>query len=524
MSLRKEGAQSHRKNGMCPYFPMSRREIYLVLACICLIVYANSLNNPFISDDIPAILENPHILEFQNNWLNPQDLLNSLSYLVSGQKPFLYHFISILIHILNTCLVFLLLNLFFKTDSSFWGSCLFAVHPIHVEAVAWVSGRTYLILGLFILSCYLFYHRSVYVSAGDKKFAPIAYLLSLGLFSYYKTKEFPFFFVFPFLLILSDVFFKGWRKNWKLWVPFFVILILKLILAGKIISHRLEVSLTAIGPPERNPLVYFAYSFYSYLGLLIFPFKLALFHTVSIPPVLYKYTALFLLPVIFLLYLTFRKAKEVFLGLCIFILFLAPTYSPIPVGAVIAERYCYFPSLALSIFIAFLYEKLTARNRKFKSFLLAILILLAILYGVRTIARNNDWANREKFWQKELRSSAHSPRVHNNMGMIYLEKGEAREAIAEFEKAIAINPQYAPAYNNLALAYIQLDDKDKAIGFFKKTIEINPDYREAYFNLSLAYFYNKQYGLAIEYCDKAAGLGYPVPAEFLESLKIYRKR
>ncbi len=133
---------------------------FAVLITLCFLVYANSLNNAFVSDDIPAITENPVISQPLRSWLNPAALLNSLCYLIVKDNPWLYHLVNIILHSINTILVFLFLSLFFSPASSLLGASLFAVHPVHVEAVAWVSGKPYLFLTLAVLGTYLLYNKS----------------------------------------------------------------------------------------------------------------------------------------------------------------------------------------------------------------------------------------------------------------------------------------------------------------------------------------------------------------------------
>ena len=152
---------------------LSKKHIYLILAFLCFLVYANSLNNAFISDDIPSIVKNPFISHPWRVWTDLAAFLNSLNYLVSGYNPFSYHLTNIIMHALVTILVFLFLNLFFKVEASFLAACLFAVHPIHTEAVTWISGRGYLINALFILGIYLLYQKATGLLQQTKRVEPL---------------------------------------------------------------------------------------------------------------------------------------------------------------------------------------------------------------------------------------------------------------------------------------------------------------------------------------------------------------
>ena len=174
---------------------------YLALIGVCFLVYANSLNNAFVFDDISGILENPNIYQPFNHWYEPASLLNSLSYLIGKYNPFPFHLINIVLHALNTILVFLSLRLFFKVESSFISACLFALHPIHTEAVTWISGKSYIILSLFILAPLLLYYNATSTKESKSGLKITSYILSLLIFSYFIINHYGFYFTFPFFLV-----------------------------------------------------------------------------------------------------------------------------------------------------------------------------------------------------------------------------------------------------------------------------------------------------------------------------------
>jgi len=174
--------------------------------------------------------------------------------------------------------------------------------------------------------------------------------------------------------------------------------------------------------------------------------------------------------------------------------------------------------------VAFLYEKYLHKYEKSKRYLLAILIFVIFIYGIRTLIRNQDWNNPEEFWRKTLTISPDNINVRNNLGVIYFEEGNINKAIEEFDKVISINPQYVGAYDNLAVAYMKMGEKEKAMTIWKKALEIDPHYAQAHFNLALVYFNAKKYDLAIKHCDEANKLGYKISPGFLKSLEPYREK
>ena len=534
---------------------LSKKYIYFVLIALCFLLYANSLNNVFISDDIPAIVKNPLVSQPLRCWLDPASLLNSFNYLMGGYNPFIYHLTNIILHALNTLLVFFFLSLFFKAESSFLGACLFAVHPIHAEAVTWISGRPYTITSVFILIAYLLYYHSTTlnpvrntkaiigegkISNGVKNNRRInlaRYLLCLLIFSYYIIANISFYFIFPFFLILSDITFNRWRKTWKYWLPFLGILVLRFSLLINAISERISYVAKEMGGDviRTNPIFNLTYSFFSHMGLLLWPARLTLYHEPAvISSFALKVGIISLVLLIISLPFIFKKAKELFFGIGIFVLFLAPTYSPVMVSWLVAERYLYFPSIILSIFLAFFYERMKMgpelffsgpifkKNNsdpiftshkgqaKFKKLFaesgLALVIFTMGSLAVRTVARNEDWKTAERFWRQTVLVSYNSPRAHNNLGDAYAQEGNLEGAIREFKKAIELKPDYADGYHNLANTYHHKGDLKEAVEFYRRAVSSNPGLFESHYNLGIIYLNAGELGLAKDHLNKALEL------------------
>lgn len=481
---------------------MENKYIYFILVALCFLVYANSLHNAFVSDDIPAILKNPFISSPLRSWADPAAFLNSLNYLIAKFNPFAYHLTNIILHSLNTILVFLFLHLFFKTEASFLGACLFAVHPIHTEAVTWVSGKPYITTSLFILSAYLLYNDAT----KGKRAGRIKLLISFFIFSYYLIVNISFYFIFPFFLVFSDITFNRWRKNWKYWLPFLGVVILRLILATSQILQRASFVAGQMGQEvtRSNPIFNLAYSFFSHLGLLlwpVWPVKFTLYHEPAVISSFALKAELFcLLLLVLSLPLIYKKAKELFFAIGIFVLFLTPTYSPVMVSWLVAERYLYFPSISLSIFLAFFYEKYLKPMRGItaKNIALGFLIFIIAGYAVRTVARNEDWKSPQEFWRQTVLVSDKSERAHNNMGDAYSQEGNTEGAIREFKKAIELKTNYADAYHNLATVDYNKGDLDEAIKFYQQAIKFNPKLFESQYNLGIIYLNTGAIDLAIK--------------------------
>ncbi|MBM3255547.1 MAG: tetratricopeptide repeat protein [Candidatus Omnitrophica bacterium] len=465
---------------------LNRRFIIVILFTACFLVYFNSLDGVFISDDIPAIARNPELLFPWRFWMEPASLLNSLNLLIAGHNPFTYHLTSVLLHALNTILAFFFLSIFFGLEPSFLGALIFAVHPIHTEAVSWISGKPYLILFAFTLGNTLLYQRAVKEA---KRLQPIAYLFVLLIF-YYMTIRYYTYYLFPFLLILLDLTLGRARRNWRLWLPFFILAGIRFTAIRFQLIHRVNLLSGGPGvePAWNNPILTVAHSLFSNLGLLFWPFKLTLYHEPIIASgILLGCEVILLFVFILSLIPIFKKEKILFFVLVFFILFISPTFSPIPISWMIAERYLYLPSLSLSLFSALIYDRYASRGSGLRNKILFLLVLIIAGYALRTILRNEDWRDPKRFWRQELKISPGSASVHNKMGDIYRIEGDFVRAIEELNKSLVIKPKDANAYNNLGVVYSDMGDKGEAASYYLKALEVNPKFTEAYFNLGNAY-------------------------------------
>ncbi|MCM8782492.1 MAG: tetratricopeptide repeat protein [Candidatus Omnitrophica bacterium] len=534
---------------------------YVILTALCIAVYANSINGSFVSDDIPTIRENPLLGGPLYYFIfTPHTLINSLIYRLFGTNHIPYHVASIVLHIINTVLVFIFLKIFFNPLESLLSASVFAVHPAHAEAVAWISARPYEFLALFCLLCILLYYRATLPILNNKKIKLSNYLVAVTLFLYYLIFNYHFFFTLPLIIILLDVSFNRWQKAYRLWFPFIVAVIIRFAFVGEEVTRRIGYVIAEGGPHtiSNDPLKYFLHSLTYHLKLLVWPAKLTLYHD---PP--YRSFASPLINVILcialvlLLWLTFKRWRHLFFGIGLFIIALMPTYSPIPLSNPVSERYVYFASLGLSIGLAWMLERCSARSHYTKKIALTLVIILNIVFGIRTIARNNDWRSQENFWVTTARLAPNNPRAlnnagaaylvaeklnqaeeillkairiapyyadaYNNLGVTYRRLGKIQEGIKALNRAISLNPRSADAYNNLGVIYRQTDETQKAIESFEQAIKLNPDFAKAYLNLAEIYDSLGAYKQAIDFYEKGIHLTL-VPAETLENLvRLYLK-
>ncbi|MBU1125476.1 MAG: tetratricopeptide repeat protein [Candidatus Omnitrophica bacterium] len=495
---------------------VSQKAICLVLAVLCFLVYSNSFHNQFISDDIPGILNNPAIRQPLKFLFYPDTVLSSLNYLIGQDNPFVYHLTNTLLHAASTILVFLFLKSLFLLEAAFLGAAVFAVHPVHVEAVAWISGRPYPILAIVLLGVYLFFRKAL-----EDTFKVRYYVASLLLFLYFSVKQFTLAPYIPVFLIVADVSFsKDWRCHWKWWIPFISIAAVRLLLAYFSIVQRIQSVAQDTGGGFANPLFNMAYSFFAHAGLLLFPAKLTLYHE----PAIISQWALNLELVglgvcLVLLPFLFRKARRLFFALVLLIIFLAPTYSPVQISWLVAERYLYVPVLSLGMLWAYGYERLAKKLSAKKKILVMIGIFVIASYSVRTVSRNEDWKTPGRFWRQTVEVSPVSPRAHNNMGDVYSREGNSAGAEFSFKRAIELKPDYAEAYHNLANIYQHQSRFIEAAQMYKNAISFKPGLFESQYNLGLIYLAQQELDLAMEQFNKSLQLR-PADANARKALSL----
>ncbi len=483
----------------------SNKVIYFLLILICILLFSNSLKNDFIYDDIPAIIQNP-MMRYPGQYIfDLPSFVNSLIYQSAGENPFLYRAANILAHGLNTVLVFMLLRLFFGMGASFLGAALFGVHPVHVEPVVWITSGNYLYWGMYILGIYILYRKATDPVFSGGKFRPLFYLGSLLIYGYSMVHHlFAFSALAPFLLIFSDLTFRKWKKCWKFWVPFLAVVAIKLILARALINERVGDVVLEVQGKESPFIIDLVYSLLLHLGFLLWPARLTLFHdpVVTNPVFTFVGTLIVAGGAVGSIYL-FKKAKELFFALGLYVLFLFPTYSPIPLTSTLGERYAYFSSVGLSIFAAYFYQKYALRTRASRKVAATLGVCVLLALCVRTKVRNEDWKVESEFWRRTLQTSPLSPFAHNSMGITYQREGKINEAIAEYYKALELKPNLMPAYNNLAIIYRNMGKKDEAVAIYQKILTMNPKFLEMYNNLGALYSEMGKYAEA-EKCYKQA--------------------
>jgi tetratricopeptide (TPR) repeat protein len=515
-----------------------------MLAMVTAAVYLPVRHFEFINfDDDLLVINNPHIRSGLNeeavDWSFAAGLIYSspnadywrpLSYLshaldiqLFGLHPAGHHLMSVAIHVAATIALFLVLS---SMTGALWRSALvaalFALHPLHVESVAWIAERKDVLSGLFFiltLGAYTGYSRSPSASR---------YLLVLGLFALALMSK-PIVVTLPFVLLLLDYWplrrfagplsaeeyyhsdlrsqfpIKTVRRLIFEKLPFFL-----LAIGSSIFAFHSQKAIGAVSPLDhmslpariRNALVSYAV----YILNLFWPVDLAVFYPYHITlPVWQVAGALVLLAgITFLVLVAARRCPWLPVGWFWYLGMLLPVIGILQVGAQArADRYTYLSLIGLFLMVTWTVGELCPQWRHRKLVLgAAIAIILAILMACTSI-QIAYWRNSELLWTHTLACTSGNFIGHNNLGNALLQKGHLDEAMVHYQQALQIKPDSAQTHNNLGNALLQKGRLDEAIAHCQQALQIKPDFAEAHNNLGNALLRKGQVDEAIAHCQKA---------------------
>ncbi len=477
------------------------RAIFLMLTLITLITYFNSFRNGFISDDISAILFNPNIQNFGHQISSyiglGTDFSNFFIYKFFGANPVPYRFLNILFHIVNTWLIYLLLTMLNKKKIAFFAACIFAVHPVFVESVTWISGGNHSRYATYFLLSFIFYLRS---SKNMKLYILSVCAFAIALQINIKAISLP-------LTFLLYELIKGTlKKNWRLTIPYILLSCFALVRVSKVIGGFASQSYADARPAlalslnlQDDMFLRIPYAIYSYLILFAFPINLTFFHLGWI----YAWYEYLFIGIVFLLYCSsivyfFKKNKFIFFWLVFFIIPILPELTPVRVSWIVAERYAYISGISFAVLVAMIIQKLISIPR-FKLFGYVLFVVLTATLMLRTVARNNDWRNELSFWEATARVSYDSYRAHNDLGNVYLRNHNFQEADESYAKSLAIYPKFPLAHLNRAILYSETNRMDEALASAKIALALYPDFWLVPQTIGRIYFKTQNYPEAEKY-------------------------
>ena len=475
-------------------------------------------------------------------------------------NPLPYHVFNILVHTLNSLLVFYLIFLFAerKRFPAFVAALLFAVHPLHVESVAWIAESKDVLYTLFYLAALIAWIH--YQKNRSGKYYLVA-LLFFVLSCLSKAMAV----TLPLILLLWDV----WKRKKLRWdrneliekLPFFVI-----ALIFGIIALSAQESTNAIGQVTTTnfyqQILIAGRGVWFYIYKMILPVHLSAFYPYpilngSLLPTPYLLSPVIVLALIYGLYQAWRKNNWlVVFGLSFYLINIAQVLQLLPVGsAVAADRYFYLSSVGLFYIMGMWCETLRAKQPELAIGLVVVLgCVLALIAQNRTAV----WQNSLRLWQSVLQEYPDYPGAsvaYNNIGMIYRRLNQLDLAHQNVQKALALDPQYGLAYknlgglygktgdlknaekylllaaryspkdegifNNLGIVYAMTGKKEQALAEFNKALTLNPLDAEAHSNIGSLHLEQGRLQEAIPWLEKSLELNNEAIEPWLQLGNIY---
>ncbi len=443
---------------------------YLIPAGVALaaiLPYLNSFRGDFQFSDYNVIVLNPAVHSW-DGWLNTMSHLGirpllKFSYTlnwISGFGVFGYHLLNVAIHLASSLLVFFLCRRLIQSCPGLTerhgpevpaalAALLFAVHPVHTEAITYISGRSSSMMALFYLGSLL-----AYVKGTEPGKWPLRFLISpLFFVASVATKEVAV--TLPFALLLWD-----WaveKKPWKkMLAQQFIHWVLLLVLMAVILGHPRYLELLLFSSELRGARENLLNQVGG-IGYLLS--RLVMINRLNIDPHIpavaradystFLGLAAFLGLVSAALWNRTRRPWLTF-GVLWFFLVLVPSNSVIARLDIVNERHLYLADFGLFLIVgaaAAKQEYFAGRN---KWALTGVCACLIILLGSFTVLRNGEYRTEVAFWESTVRNSPNKARPHNNLGCAYEQAGDVQKAVREYAMAARLNPKDEYARWNLS--------------------------------------------------------------------------
>jgi tetratricopeptide (TPR) repeat protein len=419
----------------------------------------------------------------------------AISYSTSSLDPVGYHLVNVLLHLLNTLLVFqLAMQLFIRLGSgrtqllSSIAALLFGIHPLHVESVAWVSGRKDLLYTCFYLLSLLIYIRYL-----DKR-AIKYYLLSL-LFFLFSLMSKGMAVTLTFSVIALDYFYKRDLFTKKVIlekIPFFILSLVFGIISIYVQQAQGATEIIKFGVFDRA--VFACYGFTQYLIKFIFPYKLCGYYpypdlkAANIPGAYYLSIIPALLSIVlFIYFLLIRPNRVIIFGILFFFINVMFVLQFFPVGsAVMADRYTYLSSFGIFFLAASGFGYLIQKFASARTLLIIVFIIYSLSLSAISSLRCSVWHDSYSFWNDVMVKYPHFYPAYNNLGEMYETEGRNEEAITVFSNSIVADKNNPNAFFHRGSIYGKSGRLKEAISDFTEAINVSPGFTQAYINRAIA--------------------------------------
>ena len=440
----------------------------------------------------------------------------AINYHFSKENPFGYHLTNLILHLLNTLLVFIFIYLLTKKNQEIAAvtALLFGLNSIHVESVAWISERKDVLYAFFFLASLIAYQH--FLKRPDWKLYALSLVLFLGsMMSKAMAASLP-------LVLILIGFMEKRQWSWKLLpdkIPFFILAIL-----FGLYAIRIQAASSAIGGimfPLVMRIFHAGYGFTGYILKIFFPVGLSAYYpypyplvnsawiTDNTPPVFFLTLIATIAIFCFSIYCILSGRKKLHVpgfGLLFYAVTIVLVLQFLPVGrAIMADRYAYIPSIGLFLmagyYINLLYQRKGAR--------VAVMVLGALYAGLLfylTREQNQVWKNDETLWSNAVRNYPSDNRyalAFANRANFYQMDGKPREALKDLLLVAGWNKKDDNVLDKIGKIYGKdLNDLETSVMYFQQAYQVNPQNLEVIKDMTTIYGIKGDLNKSLEYSLK----------------------
>lgn len=495
-------------------FSSTTIKIILLILGLAAFGYHEILTHDFIRfDDPDYVINNLHVrqgITFESigwafvatdcgNWHPLTWLSHMLDCQLFGLAAAGHHFTSILLHSINSILLFLFLRQSTKIEwQSAMVAILFCIHPLHVESVAWAAERKDVLYTFFWLLALIAYVRYTKLPSTGR-YATVVVLFILSLLSK------PMAITFPIVLIILDwwplqrfanqhppvnpananIVSLLWEK-----IPFIILSSIMAVITFIVQKHGGAVDSLA-GDVVQFHAGNAVISYLIYIGKMLWPLKLSVFYpldlsAVTLPAVACSSALLILMSTIVIKLR--HQSPYLLAGWLWYIVTLFPVIGIVKAGAQsVADRYTYLPIVGLFVAIIWWISAVTERLNFRKQILLLSCVFLTGLLLFMTKRQLSYWRNTATLFNHAASVTNGNWMAEHVLGVVSHTDGDLPAAIKHYHQALQINPLYAPSWNNLGNLYRITGNFEMAVAALKEAIRLNRQYAAAIYNLGLTY-------------------------------------
>ncbi|MDD5110770.1 MAG: tetratricopeptide repeat protein [Patescibacteria group bacterium] len=501
-----------------------------IIVVLTLLAYSNIFRNGFVWDDKDFIQQWPAI----QSWSNlPQLLQGELpgrhggvfrpvrsvmyvaAYSLFQQDVFGYHVHSLIVHLLAIVLIYLITaKITKKSLLAFFTALLFGLHPVHTEAVTYITTNFDLWGVVFLLAAlywYLIYAETTKV----QWYVTSLVFAGLAVFTYEIAL------VLPLVLLAYEIILRKspWKKIIRILSPYF--LLSASYFAVKIFIVDIAArSAPLLGGSVTMHILTVVKILSKYITTTVLPVNLVVYPQVAAIKMFTDVSILLPAAVVVAVLagavVSLQKKNVIVpLATAVFFISLLPVLQIVPSKIVMAERYLYLASFGFCLILGWiLYVMVSSQQRVTIYVGYAALAIIVGGYIFTTVTRNQDWQSESVLWAKTVAQIPQDARAQHNYGTVVYQQGDYQKAIAVFQKAVTLDPSYTEAYNSLGLALEASEQHDLAIAAYRQALALEPKYLDAIRNLGDAYASKEEYGFAIKQYQEYLGFEPNDPAVF----------